>query len=105
MQRNFDLIVTILGAFRDADAPALSGRDITAAVQELDMEGATPEAVSHHLELLADAGLARKLTEGTTGQDAMWRITWKGYDALEQDEDDEEEDEEDEDEEDVDLDD
>jgi DNA-binding transcriptional ArsR family regulator len=82
MQRNFDLVVTILGAFRDAEA----------AVQELDIDDATPEAVSHHLELLADAGLAKKLTEGTTGQDAMWRITWKGYDALEQDEEDEDDD-------------
>jgi hypothetical protein len=92
MQRNFDLVVTILGAFRDAEAAVLSGRDVTAAVQELDIDDATPEAVSHHLELLADAGLAKKLTEGTTGQDAMWRITWKGYDALEQDEEDEDDD-------------
>lgn len=92
MQRNFDLVVTILGAFRDAEASVLSGRDVTAAVQELDIDDATPEAVSHHLELLADAGLAKKLTESTQGQDAMWRITWKGYDALEQDEEDEEDD-------------
>ncbi|AOB30946.1 hypothetical protein AKI39_09975 [Bordetella sp. H567] len=92
MQRNFDLVVTILGAFRDAEASVLSGRDVTAAVQELDIDDATPEAVNHHLELLADAGLAKKLTESTTGQDAMWRITWKGYDALEQDEEDEEDD-------------
>ncbi|OZI60169.1 DUF2513 domain-containing protein [Bordetella genomosp. 11] len=101
MQRNFDLVVTILGAFRDAEASALSGRDVTAAVQELDIDDATPEEVSHHLELLADAGLIKKLTESTTGQDAIWRITWKGYDALEQDE----EDEEDEEDDDVDLDD
>jgi DNA-binding transcriptional ArsR family regulator len=93
MQRNFDLVVTILGAFRDAEAPVMSGRDVTAALQELDIEEATPESVSHHLELLSDAGLAKKLTEGTSGQDAMWRITWKGYDALEQDEEDEDEDE------------
>jgi cobalamin biosynthesis Mg chelatase CobN len=92
MQRNFDLVVTILGAFRDAEASVLSGRDVTAAMQELDIEDATPEAVSHHLELLADAGLAKKLTESTAGQDAMWRITWKGYDALEQDEEEEEDD-------------
>lgn len=92
MQRNFDLVVTILGAFRDAEASVLSGRDVTAAVQELDVDDATPDAISHHLELLADAGLAKKLTESTTGQDAMWRITWKGYDALEQDEEGEEDD-------------
>lgn len=92
MQRNFDLVVTILGAFRDAEASVLSGRDVTAAVQELDIDDATPDVVSHHLELLADAGLTKKLTESATGQDAMWRITWKGYDALEQDEEDEEDD-------------
>jgi hypothetical protein len=92
MQRNFDLVVTILGAFRDAEAAAMSGHEITAAVQELDIDDATAESVNHHLELLADAGLAKKLTEGTTGQDAMWRITWKGYDALDQDEEEEDED-------------
>ncbi|CAM3551547.1 DUF2513 domain-containing protein [Bordetella sputigena] len=95
MQRNFDLVVSILGAFRDAEAAVLSGRDVTAAVQELDIDGATPDAVIHHLELLADAGLAKKLTESTAGQDAIWRITWKGYDALEQDEEDEDEDDDD----------
>ncbi|HTJ99387.1 MAG TPA: DUF2513 domain-containing protein [Bordetella sp.] len=92
MQRNFDLVVTILGAFRDAEASVLSGRDVAAAVQELDVDDATPDTVSHHLELLADAGLAKKLTESTQGLDAMWRITWKGYDALEQDEEDEDDD-------------
>lgn len=91
MQRDFDLVVTILGAFRDAEAASLSGREITQAVQELDSETIDGETVNHHLELLADAGLAKKLTEGA-GQDAIWRITWKGYDALEQDEEDEDDD-------------
>jgi DNA-binding transcriptional ArsR family regulator len=92
MQRDFDLVVTILGTFRDADAATLSGREITIAVQELDSATVHPETIDHHLELLADAGLAKKLTEGNPGQDAIWRITWKGYDALDQDEDDEDED-------------
>ncbi|ALM83314.1 helix-turn-helix transcriptional regulator [Bordetella sp. N] len=97
MQRDFDLVVTILGAFRDADAATLTGREVTQAVQEL-AEGDLPApVVEHHLEILADAGLAKKLTEGPTGQDAVWRITWKGYDALEQDDEDEEEEEEDDD--------
>lgn len=99
MQRDFDLIVTILGAFRDADTAALSGRDVTKAVAQADPAGPTPDVIDHHLELLADAGLAKKLTESTHGQDAMWRMTWKGYDALEQDE------EDDDDEDDLDLDD
>ncbi|MFC4274401.1 DUF2513 domain-containing protein [Achromobacter aloeverae] len=97
MQRDFDLVVTILGSFRDADAATLTGQEVTQAVQEL-AEGDLPAAVvEHHLEILADAGLAKKLTEGTTGQDAVWRITWKGYDALEQDEEDEEEEEDEDD--------
>ncbi len=37
-------------------------------MQELDIDDATPEAVTHHLELLADAGLAKKLTESTAGR-------------------------------------
>jgi methyl coenzyme M reductase gamma subunit len=92
MQRDFDLVVTILGAFRDAAAATLSGREITQAVQELDSETIDGETVDHHLELLADAGLAKKLTEGASSQDAVWRITWKGYDALDQDEEDEDDD-------------
>jgi len=95
MQRDFDLIVTILGAFRDANTAALSGRDVTNAVAENDPAAPSPEMIDHHLELLADAGLAKKLTESTNGQDAMWRMTWKGYDALEQDEEDDEDDEDD----------
>jgi DNA-binding transcriptional ArsR family regulator len=91
MDRDFDLVVTILGVFRDADAPTMSGREVSEAVHEADGSTSSPERVGHHLEILADAGLVRKLTEGATGQDAIWRITWKGYDALEQDDDDEDE--------------
>jgi hypothetical protein len=98
MQRDFDLVVTILGAFRDADAATLSGRDVTTALQELDSADLPPDLIAHHLELLADAGLVKKLTEAATGPDAIWRITWKGYDALEQDEEEEEDEDEDEDE-------
>ncbi|OZI29835.1 DUF2513 domain-containing protein [Bordetella genomosp. 10] len=97
MQRDFDLVVTILGTFRDAAASTLTGQEVTQAVQELAEDTLPADVVEHHLEILADAGLAKKLTEGTTGQDAVWRITWKGYDALEQDEEDEEEEEDDDD--------
>ncbi|WP_233234820.1 helix-turn-helix domain-containing protein [Bordetella sp. LUAb4] len=97
MQRDFDLVVTILGTFRDAAAATLTGQEVTKAVQELAEDDLSAATVEHHLEILADAGLAKKLTEGPTGQDAVWRITWKGYDALEQDDEDEEEEEEDDD--------
>ena len=46
--------------------------------------------VAHHLKVLEDAGLVKQVSETAANAGAArWRITWKGYDALEQDEDDE----------------
>ena len=81
MQRDFDLVVTILGALRDADATSLSAQDIKTAVAE---DNESLELICHHMDLLADAGLVKHVEIS-----GNWRITWKGYDALEQDEDDE----------------
>ncbi|MNL55630.1 hypothetical protein D3C87_1790590 [compost metagenome] len=51
------------------------------------------QVIAHHLDLLADAGLVKQVSETAANAGAArWRITWKGYDALEQDEDDEDED-------------
>lgn len=95
MQRDFDLIVTLLGAFRDADSATLTAQDLATFIQE-EEDAEELERVLLHLDLLEDAGLARKVDETGIPEDDTWRITWKGYDALEQDEDDELEDEDDE---------
>lgn len=86
MQRDFDLIVTLLGAFRDADSATLTANDLTTLLQEDGSEDL--ERILLHLDLLEDAGLARKVDETGIPEDDAWRITWKGYDALEQDEED-----------------
>ncbi|AKP89914.1 DUF2513 domain-containing protein [Achromobacter xylosoxidans] len=87
MQRDFDLVVTILGALRDAPGPNLSTHDIKEAALAHE-QGL--QLVAHHLDLLADAGLVKQVSEtAATAGDTRWRITWKGYDALEQDEEDE----------------
>jgi len=93
MHRDFDLVVTILGAFRDAPTPALSGAAIKEASLENPAEPLADETIQLHLEILEDAGLVKRLSPGSTNGDALWRITWKGYDALDQDEEDEEDDE------------
>lgn len=98
MQRDFDLVVTILGEIRDADTAALSQRDIEVAIQA-GMPDAPPTAfIAHHLDILCDAGLIAAVATDDEEQ-TSWRLTWKGHDALEQ-EDEDEEDDEDEDEDD-----
>lgn len=82
MQRDFDLVVTILATLRDSDAASLNASKISADMQY--PENDSIEVVAHHLELLNDAGLIKQLANGD------WRLTWKGYDALDQDEDDDE---------------
>ena len=96
MQRDFDLVVTILGELRDADAAALTQAEIEAALQASMPDTPPTPLIAHHLDILADAGL---ITETTTGQGAntSWRLTWKGHDALEQEEEDEDNDFEDDD--------
>ncbi|WP_041862919.1 DUF2513 domain-containing protein [Bordetella petrii] len=96
MQRDFDLVVTILGELRDADTAALSRADIEAAVHA-SMPDAPPAAsIAHHLDILADAGLiaAAAAPDGDLAG-AAWRLTWKGHDALDQQDDDEDEEDED----------
>jgi len=96
MQRDFDLVVSILGALRDASGPNLSTHDIKNAALAPHPEEQGLQVVAHHLELLADAGLVKQISETAANAGATrWRLTWKGYDALEQNEDDEDEDEED----------
>ncbi|WMD21399.1 DUF2513 domain-containing protein [Achromobacter seleniivolatilans] len=91
MQRDFDLVVTILGALRDAPGPNLSTHDIKNAALAPHPEEQGQQLIAHHLDLLADAGLVKQVSEtAATAGATRWRITWKGYDALEQDEDDEE---------------
>lgn len=85
MQRDFDLVVTILGTLRDAPTPSLS---TTSIAQELDKAIASPlsgELIRHHLDILADAELVKPA--GRAGDEEHWRLTWKGYDALEQEDD------------------
>jgi len=98
MQRDFDLVVTILGELRDADTAALSRADIEAAVHA-SMPDAPPAAlIAHHLDILADAGLiAPAAAPDGDLAGAAWRLTWKGHDALDQQDDDEDQDDEDED--------
>jgi len=92
MQRDFDLVVIILGALRDAPAAALSGAAIQAAALPEPDGARAQEIVQLHLEILEDAGLVKRLSAGSTPGDSMWRITWKGYDALDQEEEDDDED-------------
>lgn len=93
MQRDFDLVVTILGELRDADTAALSQEDIEKAVQASMSDVAPAALIAHHLDILADAGLIASVPSGDDGDaEAYWRLTWKGHDALEQEEDDEDED-------------
>ena len=100
MQRDFDLVVTILGELRDADAASLSQADIQAAVHASMPDAPPPATIAHHLDLLADAGLIAAAGTAHDGdpQEAHWRLTWKGHDALDQQDEDEEEEEEDDDE-------
>lgn len=90
MQRDFDLVVTILGELRDADTAALSQQDLEAAVQA-SMPDAPPAAlIAHHLDILLDAALiAPASAAGNGSTESWWRLTWKGHDALEQEEEDE----------------
>lgn len=92
MQRDFDLVVTLLGALRDADTAALSREDIEASILESMPDALPPSLITHHLDILLDAGLIAPAPAGDDGQAAWWRLTWKGHDALEQEEDDEDED-------------
>ena len=97
MQRDFDLVVTILGELRDADTAALSQDEIEAAVQASAPETSSASLIAHHLDILADAGLITSVPSlDSNDTDAYWRLTWKGHDALEQEEEDAEEDEDDE---------
>jgi hypothetical protein len=92
MQRDFDLVVTLLGALRDADTPSLSQQSIETAVQA-SMPESAPSAmlITHHLNILLDAGLIAAITPtASNSAEQMWRLTWKGHDALEQEEEDDE---------------
>ena len=84
MQRDFDLVVTLLGVLRDAPTRALSTAQLAEAAREV-FDDVSDEQTAHHLDLLHDADLAKPVDGG-------WRLTWKGYDALEQEEDDEDDD-------------
>jgi len=89
MQRDFDLVVTLLGALRDSEAISLSQAAIEQAVQSSMPDAApSPALITHHLNILLDAGLVALV--GSTDGQQTWRITWKGHDALEQDEEDDE---------------
>lgn len=87
MQRDFDLVVTLLGTLRDADTASLAQQNIEASIQAI-MPDAPLALVAHHLDILLDAGLIAAVPhpEGTHNA-PLWRITWKGHDALEQEED------------------
>ena len=98
MQRDFDLVVTILGELRDADTPTLSQGDIETAVLASMPDAPPASLIGHHLDILADAGLVKAVAAlDDSPEDAHWRLTWKGHDALDQQdgEGDEEEDDED----------
>lgn len=94
MQRDFNLVVTILSELRDAEAPALSNDALTAAVRASISEDLSDATMTHHLDILLDAGLIAPTAVNGDAAGA-WRLTWKGHDALEQEEEDEEEDDED----------
>jgi len=98
MQRDFDLVVTILGELRDADTPALSQADIETAVRASMPDAPPGPLIGHHLDILADAGLIKPaMALDGSPQDAHWRLTWKGHDALDQQDGDDDEDEDDDD--------
>jgi hypothetical protein len=87
MQRDMDLVVTLLGAFRDAPVAALTIGQLTQAVQHPSTGDISAEKVEHHLELLCDAGLVIQVSEGYADSAATWRLTWQGYDTLDGDDD------------------
>ena len=73
MQRDFDLVVTILGALRDAPGPNLSTHDIKEAALAHE-QGL--QLVAHHLDLLADAGLVKQVSEtAATARAANQKLT------------------------------
>ncbi|GAB1579696.1 DUF2513 domain-containing protein [Bordetella petrii] len=85
MQRDFDLVVTILSELRDADTAALSEAHIVAAVHASMQDAPPAPLIAHHLDILADAGLIKAaLSMDGSPHDAHWRLTWKGHDALDQ---------------------
>ncbi|KDB73769.1 hypothetical protein [Bordetella bronchiseptica] len=86
MQRDFDLVVAILRTIAEADLPALAIDQIETAVVDENGNGVAVEWVAHHLDIMADAGLVKAVDGGA------WRLTWQGYDALEQDDEDEDDD-------------
>ncbi len=87
MQRDMNLVVTILGALRDDPSATLSDEDITQAVQYPGSDPFSHDQVAHHLDLLADAELIKSVQQiGEPG--TRWRLTWQGYDTLEGDDDD-----------------
>ncbi|MVW71153.1 DUF2513 domain-containing protein [Bordetella sp. 15P40C-2] len=89
MRRDFDLVVTMLSELRDADAAALSQDELVNAVRDSIPDELTDATITHHLDILLDAGLiAPAAVNGEAS--AGWRLTWKGHDALEQEEEDEE---------------
>lgn len=85
MQREFDLVVTILGGLRDAPAAWLSTAEVVAAVQHPGADAIAEERVLHHLHIMEDAGLVKRMDAVV---DTCWRLTWTGYDTLDGDEDD-----------------
>lgn len=94
MQRDFDLVVTLLGALRDTPAAKLGTQQLMQAVQLPELSAANDETVLHHLAIMEDAGLVKRLDEV---ESTSWRLTWAGYDALESNTEDDEDDEEDDD--------
>ncbi|MEI2417315.1 DUF2513 domain-containing protein [Orrella sp. JC864] len=91
MQRNFDLVVSLLGAMRDAPAAQLTVAELVQALQAPGIDEADEASVQHHLAIMEDAGFVKRVDEVIA---TRWRLTWAGYDALEGNEDDEDEDDE-----------
>jgi len=84
MQRNFDLVIVLLATLREAPSRSLTLAQLADAARQATIN-VTDEQISHHLDLLHDAELVKPLDVG-------WRLTWQGYDALEQEDDDEDDD-------------
>jgi len=84
MQRDFDLVIALLATLRAAPSRSLTLAQLTDEARQA-IASVTDEQVSHHLDLLHDAELVKPLDVG-------WRLTWHGYDALEQENDDEDDD-------------
>ena len=98
MQRDFDLVVTILSELRDADTAALSQEDIESAIQASMPDAPPAPLIAHHLDILSDAGLITSVpTQDDSDAETYWRLTWKGHDALEQEEEDEDSNDDDDD--------